>query len=81
MTVAPSWMPGKIALEQACLPDDHVDHVDAARPLVLVLALDVDEGLDRARRVGQEDVVVGRVEGRRPRAGDREHGPTIAAIA
>ena len=62
----------EVALEQARLPDDHVHHVDAARPLVLVLALDVDERLDRARGVGQEDVVVGRVEGE-DRDRDREH--------
>ena len=42
----------EVALEQARLPDDHVDHVDAARPLALVLALDVDEGFDRARGIG-----------------------------
>jgi hypothetical protein len=53
---------GEVALEQARLADNHVDHVDPARALVLVLPFDVDERLDRARGVGQEDVVVRRIE-------------------
>src|SRR6185312_486299 len=64
--------PREVLLEETRLAHDDVDHVDAARPRAVVLALDVDERLDRPRRVRQEDVVVRGVEGE-DRHRDREH--------
>jgi hypothetical protein len=50
---------GEEALEEACAPDEDVDHVDAALRRALVLLGDPYERIDLERRVGEVEVMVG----------------------
>ena len=61
------------ALEEARLADEDVDHVDAAVLVGVLLPRNLDQQrLDRARRIGEEDVLVGGDEPEGARD-EREH--------
>jgi hypothetical protein len=64
--------PRKERLEHARPALEHVDEVDAAGPRLVLAALHVDEGGDRMRAVGQQDVVVRRHEVQDDRRRDDE---------